>query len=100
MFVEITVAGAAFFSPAMDSPVIPRPASTLIPLRDGARGVEVFMLRRSEQATFAPGAYVFPGGRIDDADGASAEVCSGTDDAAASRDLGLAGSGLPSRGGA
>jgi glyoxylase-like metal-dependent hydrolase (beta-lactamase superfamily II)/8-oxo-dGTP pyrophosphatase MutT (NUDIX family) len=52
-----------------ESPVIPRPAATLIPLRDTANGVEVFMLRRSDRANFAPGAYVFPGGRIDEADG-------------------------------
>src|SRR5271170_5074670 len=100
MLVEIAVTGTAVFSPAMDSPVIPRPASTLIPLRDGARGVEVFMLRRSEQANFAPGAYVFPGGRIDAADSASAEICSGMDDAVASRELELASGGLAYRVGA
>jgi len=37
-------------------------------LRDGADGVEVLMTRRSEKASFAPGAYVFPGGAIDEAD--------------------------------
>jgi glyoxylase-like metal-dependent hydrolase (beta-lactamase superfamily II)/8-oxo-dGTP pyrophosphatase MutT (NUDIX family) len=34
-------------------------------LRDGANGVEVLMTRRAMSASFAPGAYVFPGGGID-----------------------------------
>ncbi len=34
-------------------------------LRDGAYGLEVLMTRRSPTASFAPGAYVFPGGVID-----------------------------------
>ncbi|MEZ5649084.1 MAG: MBL fold metallo-hydrolase [Burkholderiaceae bacterium] len=53
-------------------PVEPRPASTVILLRDGERGLEILMTRRSMQASFAPGAYVFPGGRVDDADHAFA----------------------------
>ncbi|MET0543296.1 MAG: MBL fold metallo-hydrolase [Variovorax sp.] len=44
------------------------PAATVLLLRDTPRGIEVLMTRRSETASFAPGAYVFPGGRIDDAD--------------------------------
>jgi len=49
-------------------PVTPRRAATVLLLRDGPRGVEVLMTRRSLTASFAPGAYVFPGGGIDDAD--------------------------------
>jgi len=45
-----------------------RPAATLLLLRDTAQGVEVLMTRRSMTASFAPGAYVFPGGGIDTAD--------------------------------
>ena len=45
-----------------------RPAATVLLLRDGASGVEVLMTRRSATASFAPGAYVFPGGGIDAAD--------------------------------
>lgn len=45
-----------------------RDAATVMLLRDGDEGVEVFMLRRHLQAVFTPGAYVFPGGAIDDAD--------------------------------
>jgi glyoxylase-like metal-dependent hydrolase (beta-lactamase superfamily II)/8-oxo-dGTP pyrophosphatase MutT (NUDIX family) len=37
-------------------------------LRDTAQGLEVLMTRRSLTASFAPGAFVFPGGGIDAAD--------------------------------
>jgi recombination protein RecT len=37
-------------------------------LRDTPTGIEVLMTRRSTTASFAPGAYVFPGGGIDAAD--------------------------------
>jgi glyoxylase-like metal-dependent hydrolase (beta-lactamase superfamily II)/8-oxo-dGTP pyrophosphatase MutT (NUDIX family) len=40
-------------------------------LRDGPQGLEVLMTRRSMTASFAPGAYVFPGGGIDAADHAA-----------------------------
>ena len=45
-----------------------RPAATVLLLRDGPLGLEVLMTRRSMTASFAPGAYVFPGGGIDPAD--------------------------------
>ena len=45
-----------------------KPAATVLLLRDGADGVEVLMTRRSTKASFAPGAYVFPGGAIDPQD--------------------------------
>ena len=50
------------------TPAPPRPAATVLLLRDSADGVEVLMTRRSSTASFAPGAYVFPGGGIDAAD--------------------------------
>ena len=46
-------------------------AATLLLLRDTASGIEVLMTRRSMTASFAPGAYVFPGGVIDAADAQS-----------------------------
>ncbi|MCM2342788.1 NUDIX domain-containing protein, partial [Rhodoferax sp.] len=46
-------------------PAVAHPAATLLLLRDGALGVEVLMTRRSPNASFLPGAYVFPGGRVD-----------------------------------
>ena len=48
-----------------------RNAATVLLLRDGVRGIEVLMTRRSMTASFAPGAYVFPGGGIDAADSAA-----------------------------
>ncbi len=45
-----------------------RAAATVLLLRDTSDGLEVLMTRRSSSASFAPGAYVFPGGRIDEAD--------------------------------
>jgi len=44
------------------------PAATVIPLRDGPAGLEVLMLRRDSDLTFAGGMWVFPGGRIDPED--------------------------------
>ena len=49
-------------------PVTPRPAATVLLLRDGEEGLEVLMTRRSAKASFVPGAYVFPGGALDPAD--------------------------------
>ena len=42
-------------------------------LRDTSDGIEVFMLRRTKAAAFAGGMYVFPGGKVDDADGGGDE---------------------------
>jgi recombination protein RecT len=52
-------------------PAATRPAATVLLLRDGASGIEVLMTRRSTTASFAPGAYVFPGGGVDPADAAA-----------------------------
>ena len=51
-----------------DPPVVPRDSATVILLRDGAKGLEVFMLERHLRSDFAGGAYVFPGGTVDDRD--------------------------------
>lgn len=48
--------------------VTPVPASTLMLIRDGDTGLEVFMVERHHQIDFATGALVFPGGKIDKAD--------------------------------
>jgi len=42
------------------------PAASVLVLRDGP--FEVLMLRRSEHASFAPNAWVFPGGMVEDLD--------------------------------
>ncbi|OFE18770.1 NUDIX hydrolase [Humibacillus sp. DSM 29435] len=46
----------------------PRRASTVMLVRDGAAGVEVFLLRRVAQMAFAPSTMVFPGGGVDPRD--------------------------------
>lgn len=46
----------------------PRPASTILLLRDGRQGLEVFMVRRHHAIDFASGALVFPGGKVEAGD--------------------------------
>lgn len=48
--------------------VPPKPAATLVLVRDGARGVEVFCVERNKKSRFLGGAVVFPGGRVDASD--------------------------------
>jgi 8-oxo-dGTP pyrophosphatase MutT (NUDIX family) len=45
-----------------------RPAATIMLLRDGPEWIEVFMVVRNRAISFAAGALVFPGGRLEDAD--------------------------------
>lgn len=52
----------------MSTPVPARPASTVLLLRDGPSGLEVFMVVRHHRIDFASGALVFPGGRVEDSD--------------------------------
>ena len=44
------------------------PASTVLIIRDGVSGLEVFMVVRHHQIDFAAGALVFPGGKVDKSD--------------------------------
>lgn len=41
------------------------PASSILLVRDGKQGLEVLMIERAKTMRFAPGAFVFPGGKID-----------------------------------
>ncbi|MCX7619629.1 MAG: NUDIX domain-containing protein [Acidimicrobiales bacterium] len=79
-----------------DVPV--RDAATVMLVRDSlsGNGIEVFMLRRNLKSDFVGGAFVFPGGAVDDADrNADLDaVCHGRSDADASRRLGLERGGL------
>jgi 8-oxo-dGTP pyrophosphatase MutT (NUDIX family) len=50
-------------------PVTPRPAATIMLLRDSKPGMEVFMVVRHHEIDFATGALVFPGGSVDPDDG-------------------------------
>lgn len=51
-----------------------RPAATVVVVRPAADSdaFEVLMVRRNDKVAFMAGAYVFPGGRIDDADATAA----------------------------
>jgi 8-oxo-dGTP pyrophosphatase MutT (NUDIX family) len=83
--------------PPFDPTTVPvRDAATVMLVRDAEAGMEVFMLRRTLDAVFAGGLYVFPGGAVDVADG-HGEVegmCIGRSDDSASAVLGIASGGL------
>jgi 8-oxo-dGTP pyrophosphatase MutT (NUDIX family) len=49
----------------------PRPAATVVLARDGEHAPELLLLRRHRSSGFVPGAWVFPGGRVDDDDAAA-----------------------------
>jgi 8-oxo-dGTP pyrophosphatase MutT (NUDIX family) len=53
---------------AAPSGVDAKPAATVVVLRDGREGLETLLLKRSSKLAFHGGAWVFPGGRIDDGD--------------------------------
>ncbi|HEU4429305.1 MAG TPA: NUDIX hydrolase [Myxococcota bacterium] len=63
----------------MKPPPEAKPSATILLVRDGACGLEVFMVQRHHQIDFATGAMVFPGGKVDaaDADPALAALCDG-----------------------
>jgi 8-oxo-dGTP pyrophosphatase MutT (NUDIX family) len=60
--------------PNFGTPATPRAAASIVLLRRGGkhsqRALEVLLLKRSEEARFMPGVWVFPGGSLDEADGA------------------------------
>src|SRR5882757_1994685 len=69
-------------TPNFGPPSTPRPAAGIVLLRRGGkhgdRALEVLLLKRSEEAKFMPGVWVFPGGAVDPADGtgfAGFEAC-------------------------
>ena len=57
------LAGPGEVAPARD-------AATVVLLRDGADGLEVYLLRRAASMAFAAGMHVFPGGSVDPRDSA------------------------------
>ena len=71
-----------------------RLAATVLLVRDGKSGPEVFMERRHIKSDFVGGAYVFPGGAVDTDDAEAQELCHGLDDAEASSRLGVVENGL------
>lgn len=78
-------------------PVAPaRPAATVVLLREGVGELEVLLLQRVRSSGFVPGAWVFPGGRVDpaDADPRAISLVDGLTPSAAARRLALP-SGAP-----
>jgi 8-oxo-dGTP pyrophosphatase MutT (NUDIX family) len=75
---QSAAARPADFAPA-------RPAATLLLLRDGTAGLEVFMVLRNRQIEFASGALVFPGGRVEASDAAIGKTLAPADDLASFR---------------
>jgi len=91
----------------MNPPVEPRPASTLILVRDGdgdgdgdgaqdAGRLEVLLVQRNVLADFVGGAHVFPGGGVDveDASEEARDLSAGRSDAEASALLGTPPGGI------
>lgn len=60
------------FAEQVDHPPVngaePKPAATAVLVRDSDDGPELLLLKRHGASGFVPGAYVFPGGRVDPAD--------------------------------
>jgi 8-oxo-dGTP pyrophosphatase MutT (NUDIX family) len=51
-----------------EEPALCRDASTVVIVNEERGGAEILMMKRPGSMKFAAGAYVFPGGRVDDAD--------------------------------
>jgi 8-oxo-dGTP pyrophosphatase MutT (NUDIX family) len=51
------------------TPAEPKQAATVLLLRDGQRGLEVYLLRRTKGMPFAGGMTAYPGGGVDPRDG-------------------------------
>jgi len=49
--------------------VTPRQAATVIVLRGASEGLEVLLVKRTPEARFMGGVWVFPGGSVDDTEG-------------------------------
>lgn len=60
-------------APNLGEPATPRPSASVVLLRRGGkhadRALEVLLLKRTEEAKFMPGVWVFPGGGVDPDDG-------------------------------
>jgi len=82
-------------SDSVEEAVAPRPAATVMLVRDRPDGIEVFLMKRSGFGMFG-GLHVFPGGKVDGGDRASrwGVLASGPDDSRASEILRLSSGGL------
>ncbi|MAE94922.1 MAG: NUDIX hydrolase [Deltaproteobacteria bacterium] len=82
-------------TPSRTPQVVPKPAATVVLVRDADRGVEVFMMERSAFGDFG-GLHVFPGGKVDPADDSAraAALCRTPGAGDANRILNLPAGGL------
>ncbi|HEU4562258.1 MAG TPA: NUDIX domain-containing protein [Longimicrobium sp.] len=98
-FVIPTEALPAGFADKVDDPALTpveaRPAATVLLLRDTEGGLEALLLRRHKRSGFAAGAWVFPGGVVDerDRDAALVERLDGPTPGEWARRLGLVDAG-------
>ena len=51
------------------TPILPAATALIIRETSASKGIEVLLLKRNRKLVFAPNFWVFPGGRIDPADG-------------------------------
>ena len=51
-----------------EAPLVPRPAATVMLVREAPAGLKVFLMRRHSRMEFAAGVMVFPGGGVDERD--------------------------------
>lgn len=72
----------------------PRSSATLVLVRESPAGPEVLLLRRAERGDHNSGAWVFPGGLVDEGDQASAGCCTGVSADEADARLGVERGGL------
>jgi 8-oxo-dGTP pyrophosphatase MutT (NUDIX family) len=78
----------AWLDTPADQFATPKVAATVLLVRDGDAGVEVFMLRRRTSMAFAGGMYAFPGGGVDPRDAGHDVPWAGPDAAAWAAALG------------
>src|SRR3954464_9572523 len=74
---QTTAAAPLLIWSAVNVPANPRPAATVVGLRDSSARPEGFMGAGHEATAFMGGAHVFPGGRVDARDEADVSWCDG-----------------------
>jgi 8-oxo-dGTP pyrophosphatase MutT (NUDIX family) len=75
------------------TPAVPLRSATVILIRDGDQGPELFLVRRNARTSFGA-SYVFPGGLVEPADRATHDRCAGANISRADTSLGLDGDAL------
>src|SRR6478609_5471885 len=65
---DALVAQARSYAEGGAEPAVPRDAATVVLLRPGSSGPQIYLLRRQTSMAFAGGMCVFPGGGVDPRD--------------------------------